>query len=225
MKKLLCILIASMFIISGCGKTEGIQPDADTTEQTDENKVMGATSPGKYTVNDFALYTLDEENYLSKVVAVLGVDPDTVEYSDDKAAEAARSVTMQSGLVKTTNDVGKLSEQNLVNYFSYDGSRIPLANVKGIMTTGLYITDTDKNCSKVDEVIKAYEIDVDNEEYKYNENPDGSYTIDIYFTRSKDDGSVERIIVPKGSSVQNPGYSIRFYISNDYVHCISAQMY
>lgn len=221
MKKLLCIIIASMLVLSGCNKTEEVQPEKETAE----NKVMGTTNPGEYSVNDFVLYTLDEDNYLSKAVAVLGVDPETVKYDDDKAAEAGRGVTMESSSIKTTDDSGKLSEAVLVSHYNYDGSRIPLANVKGIMTTGLYITDSDENCSKAEDIIDAYEIDAENEEYMTNVNDDKNYTIDIYFTRSRDDGRVERITVPKGGSVQNPGYSLRFFIINGYVHGISAQMY
>lgn len=225
MKKLLCILMASAFIMSGCSNTK--KPDTLAEEPQEENKVLGTTTPGTYSTNDFALYTLDDENYISNVVAVLGVDPDTVEYTDDKAEEASRGVTVNSSVIKTTNDAGTLKEENLISSYSFDGSRIPLSTAKGIMTTGIYITDTDKNCSKAEDVIKAYKIDEQNEEYMTNINDDGSYTIDLYFTRSDDKGSTERIISPKGTDISalNAGYSLRFYIMGGYVHGISAQMY
>ncbi len=229
MKKLLCILMASLFIAfaaSGCGKTEE-QNTASETAEEESARVLNALAPGTYSTNDFTLYTLDDENYLSETVAALGVAPDSVEPKGDSAIEAFQGITMKTGVVRTTDDSGRLSEHNVVNYYSYDGSRVPLATVKGVVTTGIYITDTDKDCSTADEVIKAYEIDEENEEYKTNVNDDSNYTIDLYFQRSTDDGSTERIVSSKGTDISalNAGYSLRFYIVNGYVHGISAQMY
>lgn len=225
MKKLLCLAMISVLILSGCGKTD--VPE-DTAVVEEEGIVKGATDPGKYNINDFILYTLDDDGYPSMAVAVLGVDPETVEYSDEKAEEAAKGVIMNSGSVMRTDKEGHAVEKNLVTDFTYQGGRIPLTNSKGIVTTGVMTTDTDKNCSKVDEVIKAYVIDEENEEYITNQNDDGRYTIDLYFTVADNGGNVERVITPKGQdfseATRKSGYIMRFYIVNDYVHGISCQM-
>ncbi len=79
----------------------------------------------------------------------------------------------------------------------------------------------------MEDVISSYGIDTENEEYIENEvEGTGTYTIRLNFSAEEDDGSVERIVTPKG---ENPGttegkYSIRFTIRNDHVHGISCGM-
>ena len=87
MKKLLCLAMLSVLILSGCGRDAAEVPENTAAE---ESIVKGTTVPGKYSINDFILYTLDDDNYPSKAVAVLGVDPETVEYDDEKAEEASK---------------------------------------------------------------------------------------------------------------------------------------
>ncbi len=224
MKKLLCLFMLSVLVLSGCSKNTAGVPE-DTGE---EGIVNGATNPGEYTTNDFVLFTLDDNNYPSMAVAALGVDPATVEYNDEKAEEASKGVVMDSGTVPDTTELGEVIERPVINHFSYQGGRIPLTNSKGIVTTGIATTDTDKNCSKADEIIKAYVIDDDNEEYITNKTDDQNYTIDLYFTVANNKGTVERIITPKGENFEEAtrkaGYIMRFFIVNGYVHGIDCMM-
>lgn len=224
MKKFVYVLAAAMVFASlaGCGN-KGNSSDTNSTETAD------AVDPGSivYNTNDFALYTTDDDLQPSKFLCMLGIDPSTIEYTDDNAEYMSQFIDTDT-ITVTEGDKenpGESIETEQIRYIAYTGSRNAVINVKGITTTGLDTDDNDK-CSSVDDVINAYGIDTENEEYIENEETStGSYTIRLNFSESGD-GSVERIVTPVGGDLgsSNGKYSIRFVIRNDHVHGISYYM-
>ena len=225
MKKFVYVLAAAMVFASltGCGDKSN-SSDATATETSD------TANPGviTYGTTDFALYTTDDDLQPSKFLCMLGIDPSTIEYTDDNAKYMSQFLETDTMTVREGDkeNPGETLETEQIRYVAYTGSRDAVINVKGITTTGLDIDDNDK-CSSVDDVIKAYGIDTENEEYIENEETStGSYTIRLNFSAAKDDGSVERIVTPAGGGLgsSNGKYSIRFVIRNDHVHGISYYM-
>lgn len=222
MKKFITIIMAAMFtltVFTACSKTES-EVDSDTPEI---NRNI------TYSVNDFAIYTTDDELLPSKFITMLGLDPTTVEESTDETLTNVKNFIESETMEIVTGDInnpGQTIRGNVVRYFKYTGSRYPITNPKGITTTG--IMPEDDNCSTAEDVIEAYGIDTENEEYKENEMEDGSYTIRLSFKDLKvQEGTVERIIIPKGSDIApvEARYTLRFNIINDHVHGIDGYMY
>ncbi len=225
MKKFVYVLAAAMVFASlaGCG-------DKSNSSDTTAAETSDAANPGviTYGTTDFALYTTDDDLQPSKFLCMLGVDPSTISYTDDNAKYMSQFLETDTMTVREGDkeNPGETLETEQIRYVAYTGSRDAVINVKGITTTGLDTDDNDK-CSSVDDVIKAYGIDTENEEYIENEETStGSYTIRLNFSAAKDDGSVERIVTPAGGDLgsSNGKYSIRFVIRNDHVHGISYYM-
>ena len=224
MKKFVYILAAAMVFASlaGCG-------DKSNSSDTAATETSDAADPGAivYNTTDFALYTTDDDLQPSKFLCMLGVDPSTIDYTDDNAKYMSQFLETDTMTVREGDkeNPGETLETEQIRYISYTGSRDAVVNVKGITTTGLDTDDNDK-CSSADDVIKAYGIDTENEEYIENEETlTGSYTIRLNFSESSD-GSIERIVTPAGDDLgsSNGKYSIRFVIRNDHVHGISYYM-
>lgn len=225
MKKFVYVLAAAMVFASltGCGD-KGNSTDASSTETSD----TANSGTAVYNTNDFALYTTDEDLQPSKFLCMLGIDPSTIEYTDDNAKYMSEFIDTDTMTVKEGDkeNPGETIETEKIRYIAYTGSRDAVINVKGITTTGLDIDDNDK-CSSLDDVIKAYAIDTENEEYiENNETSTGSYTIRLNFSAPDENGTVERIVTPVGGDLgsSNGKYSIRFVIRNDHVHGISYYM-
>ena len=163
-----------------------------------------------------------------KFLCMLGVDNSALNNSDDETVQYLKPfIKVETGKYKVGDkeNPGKTNEEELVNYFSYLGSHKPVINVKGITTTGL-VKDDDK-CSTADDVIKAYGIDNDNEEYIISQGENNDYTIQLNFKDSGTEGVVDRIVTKKGDDLSsaNQRYSLRFNIINDHVHGIEGYMY
>ncbi len=225
MKKLIYILAASAIAISlaGCGNNSAADESTETAASAKANP-----EDTIYNQNDFAIYTVDEDLNPVKFISMLGVDVSTVEYTDE--VEDFVSQFIETSTITVTEgdkeNPGETIETEQVNYISYLGSRTPIINTKGILTTGLD-TDDNENCSSVDDVIAAYSIDTENEEYIENKQDEtGIYVIRLNFTEADDNGDIKRIISPLGTNLGSTGakYSIRYVIRNDAVHGISYYM-
>ena len=185
-------------------------------------------APITYAQNDFALYSTDDDMQPVKFLCMLGVDNSALNNSDDETVQYLKPfIKVETGKYKVGDkeNPGKTNEEELVNYFSYLGSHKPVINVKGITTTGI-VKDDDK-CSTADDVIKAYGIDKDNEEYIISQGENNDYTIQLNFKDSGTEGVVDRIVTKKGDDLSsaNQRYSLRFNIINDHVHGIEGYMY
>ncbi len=220
MKKFYFILAAAMLSVSftGCGKTDTDQAQAEAASK----------APITYAQNDFALYSTDDDMQPVKFLCMLGVDNSALNNSDDETVQYLKPfIKVETGKYKVGDkeNPGKTNEEELVNYFSYLGSHKPVVNVKGITTTGI-VKDDDK-CSTADDVIKAYGIDKDNEEYIISQGENNDYTIQLNFKDSGTEGVVDRIVTKKGDDLSsaNQRYSLRFNIVNDHVHGIEGYMY
>lgn len=220
MKKFYFILAAAMLSVSftGCGKTDTDQAQAEAASK----------APITYAQNDFALYSTDDDMQPVKFLCMLGVDNSALNNSDDETVQYLKpfiKVETDKYKVGDKENPGKTNEEELVNYFSYLGSHKPVINVKGITTTGI-VKDDDK-CSTADDVIKAYGIDKDNEEYIISQGENNDYTIQLNFKDSGTEGVVDRIVTKKGDDLSsaNQRYSLRFNIVNDHVHGIEGYMY
>lgn len=220
MKKFYFILAAAMLSVSftGCGKTDTDQAQAEAASK----------APITYAQNDFALYSTDDDMQPVKFLCMLGVDNSALNNSDDETVQYLKPfIKVETGKYKVGDkeNPGKTNEEELVNYFSYLGSHKPVINVKGITTTGI-VKDDDK-CSIADDVIKAYGIDKDNEEYIISQGENNDYTIQLNFKDSGTEGVVDRIVTKKGDDLSsaNQRYSLRFNIVNDHVHGIEGYMY
>ena len=220
MKKFYFILAAAMLSVSftGCGKTDTDQAQAEAASK----------APITYAQNDFALYSTDDDMQPVKFLCMLGVDNSALNNSDDETVQYLKPfIKVETGKYKVCDkeNPGKTNEEELVNYFSYLGSHKPVINVKGITTTGI-VKDDDK-CSTADDVIKAYGIDKDNEEYIISQGENNDYTIQLNFKDSGTEGVVDRIVTKKGDDLSsaNQRYSLRFNIINDRVHGIEGYMY
>ena len=220
MKKFYFILAEAMLSVSftGCGKTDTDQAQAEAASK----------APITYAQNDFALYSTDDDMQPVKFLCVLGVDNSALNNSDDETVQYLKPfIKVETGKYKVGDkeNPGKTNEEELVNYFSYLGSHKPVINVKGITTTGI-VKDDDK-CSTADDVIKAYGIDKDNEEYIISQGENNDYTIQLNFKDSGTEGVVDRIVTKKGDDLSsaNQRYSLRFNIINDRVHGIEGYMY
>lgn len=221
MKKLVYVLAAAMLSVSlsGCG-------DSSSTASSDTEY---AVDPGAivYNTTDFALYTTDDDLQPSKFLCMLGIDASTIEYTDDDAKYMSQFIETETMTVLEGDkeNPGETIETEQIRYIAYTGSRRAVINVRGITTTGLDTDDNDK-CSSVDDVINAYGIDTENEEYiESSETLTDSYTIRLNFSQSND-GTIERIVTPVGGDLgaTNGKYSMRFVIRNDHVHGISYYM-
>ena len=215
MKKFYFILAAAMLSgsFTGCGKTDTDQAQAEAASK----------APITYAQNDFALYSTDDDMQPVKFLCMLGVDNSALNNSDDETVQYLKPfIKVETGKYKVGDkeNPGKTNEEELVNYFSYLGSHKPVINVKGITTTGI-VKDDDK-CSTADDVIKAYGIDKDNEEYIISQGENNDYTIQLNFKDSGTEGVVDRIVTKKGDDLSsaNQRYSLRFNIINDRVHGI-----
>ncbi len=220
MKKFYFILAAAMLSVSftGCGKTDTDQAQAEAASK----------APITYAQNDFALYSTDDDMQPVKFLCMLGVDNSALNNSDDETVQYLKPfIKVETGKYKVGDkeNPGKTNEEELVNYFSYLGSHKSVINVKGITTTGI-VKDDDK-CSTADDVIKAYGIDKDNEEYIISQGENNDYTIQLNFKDSGTEGVVDRIVTKKGDDLSsaNQRYSLRFNIINDHVHGIEGYMY
>ena len=220
MKKFYFILAAAMLSVSftGCGKTDTDQAQAEAASK----------APITYAQNDFALYSTDDDMQPVKFLCMLGVDNSALNNSDDETVQYLKPfIKVETGKYKVGDkeNPGKTNEEELVNYFSYLGSHKPVINVKGITTTGI-VKDDDK-CSTADDVIKAYGIDKDNEEYIISQGENNDYTIQLNFKDSGTEGVVDRIVTKKGDDLSsaNQRYSLRFNIINNHVHGIEGYMY
>lgn len=220
MKKFYFILAAAMLSVSftGCGKTDTDQAQAEAASK----------APITYAQNDFALYSTDDDMQPVKFLCMLGVDNSALNNSDDETVQYLKPfIKVETGKYKVGDkeNPGKTNEEELVNYFSYLGSHKPVINVKGITTTGI-VKDDDK-CSTADDVIKAYGVDKDNEEYIISQGENNDYTIQLNFKDSGTEGVVDRIVTKKGDDLSsaNQRYSLRFNIINDRVHGIEGYMY
>ena len=220
MKKFYFILAAAMLSVSFtcCGKTDTEQAQAEAASK----------APITYAQNDFALYSTDDDMQPVKFLCMLGVDNSALNNSDDETVQYLKPfIKVETGKYKVGDkeNPGKTNEEELVNYFSYLGSHKPVINVKGITTTGI-VKDDDK-CSTADDVIKAYGIDKDNEEYIISQGENNDYTIQLNFKDSGTEGVVDRIVTKKGDDLSsaNQRYSLRFNIINDRVHGIEGYMY
>lgn len=220
MKKFYFILAAAMLSVSftGCGKTDTDQAQAEAASK----------APITYAQNDFALYSTDDDMQPVKFLCMLGVDNSALNNSDDETVQYLKPfIKVETGKYKVGDkeNPGKTNEEELVNYFSYLGSHKPVINVKSITTTGI-VKDDDK-CSTADDVIKAYGIDKDNEEYIISQGENNDYTIQLNFKDSGTEGVVDRIVTKKGDDLSsaNQRYSLRFNIVNDHVHGIEGYMY
>ena len=220
MKKFYFILAAAMLSVSftGCGKTDTDQAQAEAASK----------APITYAQNDFALYSTDDDMQPVKFLCMLGVDNSALNNSDDETVQYLKPfIKVETGKYKVGDkeNPGKTNEEELVNYFSYLGSHKPVINVKGITTTGI-VKDDDK-CSTADDVIKAYGIEKDNEEYIISQGENNDYTIQLNFKDSGTEGVVDRIVTKKGDDLSsaNQRYSLRFNIVNDHVHGIEGYMY
>lgn len=225
MKKLAYIIAASMVFttLSGCTDKNTV---TDKTENTD---IANPDAVVTYSLNDFALYTTDENLQPVKFLCMLGLDSSTIEYTDEAAKYVSQFLETDTLNIKEGDkeNPGQTIEKNVIRYISYNGSREAVTNVKGITTTGLDIGNNDK-CSSADDVIRAYAIDTEKENYIEGEKrEDGSYTIQLNFSEEKEDGSVERIITPAGEEVNQSSvkYSLRFNINDNHVHGTNCYMY
>ncbi len=220
------LLLAGILLLSAmcaCGKTDG---------GTDEENAGGVNSDISYAVTDLAIYTTESTGDAlmpSKFITMLGVDPATVEPSDDEKLERVKQYVETDTMEIAEGDInnpGQTKEQSVIRYFKYIGSREPVINTKSITTTGMM--PEDENCSSVEDVIQAYGIDSENEEYIENEDVNGSYVIKLNFKDlNTSEGTLERIITPKGSEPEasEVRYTLRFTIQNDHVHGIDGYMY
>ena len=229
-KRFICILMTAMFLLSGCTKGDGtISEITNTDSDNGEISVKGTTEIGTYSENDFALFTLDEEYYPHKTVCMVGIEPEKLIIDDETAILASEGIERQAKEYPVTDENGRITNKRLMSYFSYSGTRVPLANSKGIFTTGKKLKDTDENCSHADDVIKAYDIDINDEEYIAKSSSENEYIIELYFTAPSVDGGIQRIYTPKGDNLEeqqkNARYAIRFYIYNDYVHGMDYYMF
>ena len=225
MKKTVLLLMSLLLVsalVVGCGKTEG----------TDGENTNGVNRNISFSTNDLAIYTTEETDGIimpSKFITMIGVDPSTVEPSDDEKLELVKQFIETDEMEISEGDIdnpGAKKTRNVIRYFKYTGSREPIINSKNITTTGMM--PEDDNCSSVDDVIEAYGIDKENEEYIENEDENGSYVIKLNFKDlDTKEGTLERIITPKGSEAEESEvrYTLRFTIQNDHVHGIDAYMY
>ncbi len=219
------LLLAGILLLSAmcaCGKTDN----------ADGENGNGVNNNISYSATDLAIYTTESEGETlmpSKFITMLGVDPSTVEPSDDEKLERIKQFVETDTMEIAEGDIdkpGETKKQNVIRYFKYIGSREPVINAKSITTTG--IMPEDDNCSSVEEVIEAYGIDSENEEYIENEDENGNYVIKLDFKDlDTNEGTLERIITPKGSEPEasEVRYTLRFTIQNDHVHGIDAYMY
>lgn len=218
MKKLFYVFLAAMLCVSFAGCDKG---ESDTTESA----VLNA--PISYSQNDFALYTTDDDLQPSKFLCMLGLDADMIDYTDENAEYVAQFLDTQTMTVKMGDkeNPGQTIEQEQIRYINYTGSHDAVINVKGITTTGP-VKEDDK-CSTVDDVIAAYGIDTETENYIESELPDGGYVIRLNFTDADDNGNVDRIksTLDADLNATDGRYSIRYTIVGDYVHGVEYYMY
>ncbi|MDO4300482.1 MAG: hypothetical protein Q4D26_03700 [Clostridia bacterium] len=221
MKKLVYILAATMVCTTffGCGNKADADNAATESLQPEASK--------QYSTNDFALYTTDENLQPVKFLCMLGLDASIIDYTDESTQYISQYLDTDTMEIEEGDkeNPGKKIKKDVIRYISYSGSREAVINVRGISTTGP-VPDNEK-CSKEEDVINAYGIDKDNEEYIEDKIDENSYIIRLNFTDSDENGNVERIISSKGSDITsaNARYSLRFSIENGYVHGIDCYMY
>lgn len=231
MKRLLLILAAVMAITMavGCGKNDDIA-------QKDENGDI------IFTQDDFAFYAMNVGENMSAVVAGLGMAEEELVYDNNTTPylDSLDISTKKKKAVLSSTDFDEAGDYNIIYYMNYIGGHLPIATNRGIKTTGI-AAEGDENCSKAEDVIKAYDIDVKKEEYKTDETADG-YTINILFKKDEtvdeeamtevqtdEDGNflqpetkktIERIVSPAGTDLAGVQctYKLRFTIKNGYVH-------
>lgn len=227
MKKItltLSAMLLALVLCTACGKSDGGTADTDNSN--------GVNTNISYSVNDLAIYTTDTTGDIlmpSKFITMLGVDPSTVEPSDDETLNQIKQFIETDTMEIAEGDIdnpGQTLKQNVIRYYKYVGSRLPIINARNISTTGMM--PEDDYCSSVEDVIEAYGIDTENEEYIENEAEDGSYTIRLNFKDlNTNESTLERIITPKGGKADDAEvrYTLRFTVKNDHVHGIDAYMY
>lgn len=222
MKKLFYILTATMIFTTFTACSDKTIEDTPTEEGT-----QLPSDAISYAVNDFALYTTDENLQPVKFLCMLGLDVSEVEYTDETAKRISEFLNTETLHIKEGDkeNPGTTLEKDVIRYISYEGSHDAVINVKGITTTG--IVDEEEKCSTVKEVISAYGIDTEKEAYIEGDvREDDSYTIRLNFSTESEDGSVKRIITPTDGDLGSTDarYSIRFNILNDRVHGIEYYM-
>ncbi|MGN1317938.1 MAG: membrane lipoprotein lipid attachment site-containing protein [Lachnospirales bacterium] len=218
MKRFLFLVVA-VALLSGCGSTVDTNTDnTETTETTtlgnpDGKDPVNIKNPEEvFTDGDFAMYA---ENGLA--ILNLGMEKSLAEERMKNFAEEVGEfeVTYFDKLVRDTEDETKTKMESYVNFISYKGYRNPVYTSKGIYTSGKM--GKEEKCSKVEDVIKAYEIDADNESYIVNKMDENNYCIELLY-----DNEDKRIVSPKDTDLSKvEGKKVaRFLINNGFVRSI-----
>lgn len=220
MKKLVCIFL-SLAVLSGCAN---VSPEDVSTETTTAQISEEVSSTSQFSRDDFVLFCKDTEE--KEPLIWLGMTKDYVTTFQSQYPEYYQGFNTIEYTTSQEIEDGK-ETGNLVDYVSlvsYTGINGFVETQKGIRTSGLY--NLEEN-STAEEVIKAYNLDSENENI-YIGNPSGdNYTIAIYFNIDENN-NVTRIKVPKdadNSSVDtiNADYFIKFAITQN--HVSSLQLY
>lgn len=213
MKKYL-ILMAALFMLSGCAGNTNTDGTDQTTDQT--NAVVNADDfdVDNFTEGDFTLYGQNGIAFVSLGTAKVDYEERIENFSENVGVI---NVTFEDRLI--TSETEDAKTETVVNYISYDGPYIPVYTAKGIHTTGL--KGKEENCSSPEDVIKAYDIDIDEESYITDQRDENNYCISLYYNGD------ERIVSPSGTELDGIDAQklLRFTIKNGVVRNIDFYQY
>lgn len=251
MKKLLCVVLAGIFL-TGCATSSKTSKNDDTTEITSSEVSSNSADVSQmdvtYSKDDFAFYTSPDKDGNSSVIIGLEQDEDKIAFNDENIVKylSAMNYDVKDKVMKFAEDKVP-TEHTVVNYVRYDGGNFPVVNVKGISTTGVY-GEGNEYCSTAEDVLVAYDINrKQQEEYITNKQDDKNYVIQLYFRKTEvpleqteivtdEKGQrvqqlvykYNRIIVEKGKDLLNvpeANYSMKFIIRDGYVKGIDLYCY
>ena len=233
MKKLLFLIIFTL-CFTACGKKVEQGEDGGITAsiETEEGEIL-------FSQNDFGFYyPFEEKENGGSVIMGLGMAESSLGKGQTAQAymEGFRYETKKESVYTSLGDGSEPKEEELIYYISYMGGTKPVYTYKNISTTGFLSTE-DTNCSKAEDVIKAYGIDTEKEEYKEDVKDENNYNIVLLFNRNvtsnavEEDGennlarvnkAVTRKITQKGESINQQGIyaKMRFAVKDGYVHGI-----
>lgn len=192
---------AALVLLTACGGTEKTAEEA-------------AELPVTFTSEDLCLYSEQQDGEAQPIIW-LGMDKSDIDEKNEYMRCFSESDIAYEPAV---NEDG--AETEAVKYINYKGGiHKGVLTAKGIYSTGAY-PDAEKPSSTAEDLIKAYGIDIENDDAVNNKIDDANYSISLYF-KAEEDGSLTRIVPSQGENIVEGDvrveYVIRFLITDNYV--------
>ena len=215
-------IIYTLFALSLC-------LTACNTKKAEEEAKTGEI---QFEQNDFAFFTPSDDNGNGYVLMGLGIAEENIQVNDLTMAyyEGCDYDCVKKNIILAGSEDNKAEAHDVIYHMAYKGGNLPIYTFRNISTTG-YMSQSNDYCSAAEEVVSAYGIDKESENYITDKKDEDNYTIELIFDRNAravvDDkngktteNSVTRRKFKSGETISEDGcYCImRFTIRDGYVH-------